>query len=207
MATILGAEMFLPAHFSIDLPLIPPFNKDNIAGLSAFAACFFIRRSALAGKASGGAYNWLFLAMICGSLMTTLTNGDSLHYGPGIVPGHTMHDFVSDFINILLAWVPPFYLGRKLFCRADDLKILLQSFVVSGLIYSLFIFIEVRLSPQLNLWIYGYHQSDFIQTMRFGGFRPKVFMRHGLNVAMFMAITVLASAGLHRARIRTSHPL
>lgn len=203
MAAILGADMFLPAQFSIDLPLIPPFDKDNIAGLSALAACLLVKRSALSRKAAGGKYSWYIVAMIVGLLMTTLTNGSPVRHGPVTLPGQTMHDFVSDFINTLLMWVPPFYLGRKLFCRAEDVKIVLQAFVVAGVIYSIFIFIEVRLSPQLNLWIYGYHQSDFVQTIRFGGYRPKVFMRHGLNVAMFMAISVLACAGLQRARVRT----
>jgi len=51
--------------------------------------------------------------------------------------------------------------------------------------YTFFLFIELTASPQLNRWIYGYHQSQFIMAMRAGGYRPMVFMRHGLNVAFF----------------------
>ena len=45
--------------------------------------------------------------------------------------------------------------------------------------------VEVRLSPQINTWIYGFFQHDFIQMMRYGGFRPIVFLPHGLWVAFF----------------------
>ena len=39
--------------------------------------------------------------------------------------------------------------------------------------------LEVRLSPQLNIWIYGFFQHNFDQMMRYGGFRPIVFLPHG----------------------------
>jgi hypothetical protein len=74
--------------------------------------------------------------------------------------------------------------------------------VGAGVVYSGFILIEARMSPQFNQWIYGYQQSDFVQTIRFGGYRPKVFMRHGINVSMFIMMTVLAAAGLTRAKLR-----
>jgi hypothetical protein len=60
---------------------------------------------------------------------------------------------------------------------------------------------EVRMSPQLHATVYGYMPHDFGQQVRFGGFRPMVFMQHGLAVAFFMAVaTVLAAA------IRTTDP-
>jgi hypothetical protein len=60
--------------------------------------------------------------------------------------------------------------------------------------------LEIRLSPQLHNWIYGFHQHSFAQTIRFGGYRPTVWMEHGLAVAMFMLGTALAAMGLYRAR-------
>ena len=30
--------------------------------------------------------------------------------------------------------------------------------------------IELRFSPQLHNWVYGYHQHDFVQTIRDGGY-------------------------------------
>jgi len=202
ICSILAADMFLPAKFNIDLPLIPPVDKDIIASLSALVACLIFRPKLLTQKAPGSRYNWLFALLIAGSLLTVLTNGDPLQYGPTWLVGETLHDFLSDAILLLLTWWTPFFLGRKLFNRIEDVRILLSALVIGGLIYSFFIFIEIRLSPQLNMWVYGYHQSDFIQTIRFGSYRPKVFMRHGLNVALFILVAVLAAGALKRAKLR-----
>ncbi|MEQ8891231.1 MAG: hypothetical protein RID93_26505, partial [Sandaracinaceae bacterium] len=56
-----------------------------------------------------------------------------------------------------------------------------------------------RLSPQLHNWLYGFHQMDFSMTMRFGGYRPMIFMLTGLATAMFILSTALAAAARWRA--------
>ena len=43
------------------------------------------------------------------------------------------------------------------------------------------------MSPQLHTQIYGFHQHSFGQSVRVGGWRPTVFMQHGLQVALWMA--------------------
>ena len=48
------------------------------------------------------------------------------------------------------------------------------------------------MSPQLHRIIYGYHpHPSFAQTIRYGGFRPTVFMQHGLAVGMWMMAATL----------------
>src|SRR5437870_12226972 len=56
------------------------------------------------------------------------------------------------------------------------------------------------LNPQLHLWIYGFRQHSFAQQMRDGGYRPLVFMQHGLMVAMWMAMTTLVGAWLWKSK-------
>ncbi|MEZ4288411.1 MAG: hypothetical protein R3A47_09765 [Polyangiales bacterium] len=70
------------------------------------------------------------------------------------------------------------------------------------MLYSLLQLVELRFSPQLHRWIYGYHQHNFVQTIRAGGYRPMVFMSHGLAVSLFTATAAMAAMGLYRARIR-----
>jgi hypothetical protein len=70
------------------------------------------------------------------------------------------------------------------------------------LLYSLPMLFEMRMSPQLNLWVYGYYPSDFNQEIRDGGFRPMVFMGHGLAVAFFSMTSLVAAAALWRVKIR-----
>jgi len=53
--------------------------------------------------------------------------------------------------------------------------------------------LESRLSPQINIWVYGFFQHDFSQSMRGGGFRPMVFMPHGLWVAFFALMAAMSA--------------
>jgi len=43
------------------------------------------------------------------------------------------------------------------------------------------------MSPQLHAWVYGAYQHEWIQTLRSGGYRPMVFMQHGLMVGLWMS--------------------
>ena len=52
---------------------------------------------------------------------------------------------------------------------------------------------EIRMSPQLHRWLYGYYPFGFITQMRYGGFRPSVFMENGL-VCAFFAMTAMVAA-------------
>ena len=71
------------------------------------------------------------------------------------------------------------------------------------LVYSLPMLFEIRISPQLHRWVYGYFPNDaFVQQMRGGGFRPVVFFPHGLALALFTAIALLCVFIVMRARLR-----
>ena len=58
------------------------------------------------------------------------------------------------------------------------------------------------MSPQLHTWIYGYFPHSFAQQVRGDGFRPIVFLGHGLGVAFFAMTTVVAAAALWRTQAR-----
>jgi O-antigen ligase len=62
------------------------------------------------------------------------------------------------------------------------------------------VLIELRFSPQLDTWVYGYMQHTWLQVVRDGGYRPMVFMEHGLAVALFMATATLCMFGLARTK-------
>jgi hypothetical protein len=49
----------------------------------------------------------------------------------------------------------------------------------------------------MHQWVYGYHASvDFTQAYRLGGYRPTVFMNHGLAVGAWMMAATLAGIWL-----------
>ena len=92
----------------------------------------------------------------------------------------------------------PFLLARQHLATPKGLRELVVALMLGGLIYSLPMLLEVRLSPQLNIWIYGYFQHSFEQMMRSGGFRPIVFMYHGLWVAFFTVMAMTCAIALAR---------
>jgi hypothetical protein len=59
---------------------------------------------------------------------------------------------------------------------------------------------ELRMSPQLHRWFYGYHPHEFLQQMRDGGYRPMVFTGHGLIAAFFIMTSATAAAALWRTQ-------
>ena len=69
------------------------------------------------------------------------------------------------------------------------------------LVYVPFCLYEIRMSPQLHTLVYGFHQHSFAQNMRDGGYRPMVFMQHGLMVAMWMGMTALVGVWLWKSKV------
>ena len=71
-----------------------------------------------------------------------------------------------------------------------------------GLIYIPLCLFEIVMSPQLHRIFYGSHAfADFTQTIRYGGFRPTVFMRHGLSVGVWMMTVTLLCIWLWRTGV------
>lgn len=111
------------------------------------------------------------------------------------------YDGLSGVLYQLIGWGLP-YLAGRLYCSTDDgLRELAAAVVGGGLLYVPFCLWEVRMSPQLHRLVYGYHQHDWVQTLRLGGYRPMVFMHHGLMVGLWMAVATLAGFALWRGRV------
>jgi hypothetical protein len=68
--------------------------------------------------------------------------------------------------------------------------------VVGGLLYLPLCLFEMQMSPRLHSIVYGYHQHSFGQHIRGDGYRPKVFMQHGLATALWMATASLVGVWL-----------
>lgn len=55
------------------------------------------------------------------------------------------------------------------------------------------------MSPQLSRMVYGYFPHDWRQHLRAGGYRPVVFLEHGLWLAIFFCSAFLAALALWRS--------
>lgn len=219
IAILLGGYLLLPEQGGINFPLLPTLNKDSIPAIVAFILALAMRPGARtrpgAPQAKSALSNelrvqpgWLprsiiiqvlLAVFIIGTLFTALTNGDRItfsetdYYRPGLG--------LYDGFSMILAALPmilPLLFGRKYFAHPETHVILLWGLVIAALVYSLPTLWEVRMSPRLNLRVYGFFPHDWQQHIRAGAYRPVVFLRHGLLLAIFMAMAAVAICGLSR---------
>lgn len=190
--TILGGFMILPVRTEVDLPLIPALGKHSIPVLSSLIGCWFVKHQRISFFANKGVLKWLVFLIFVVPFITTELNGDAIVSAGKFLPGLTHHDALSAVVRQILFFAP-FFIGRRFFRTYEDQFLMFKTLVIAGLIYSLPMLFEIRMSPQLHTWIYGYFPHSFGQQMRQGGFRPVVFMGHGLLVAFYTGL-VLSSA-------------
>jgi hypothetical protein len=199
--TVLGALLFLPSHAAIKIPMIPAIDKDSVGNLAAVVGCVFVAAGRKRLSTIGLPVAVLAAIYIISPVITSVLNNDPIVAGPRVIPGVGYYDGVSALLSQTIAFIP-FFLGLRFLCRSEDVETTLRMLVLAGLIYSLPMLFEVRMSPQLSHWIYGYFPSAYAVEMRYGGFRPVVFLGNGLIAAFFMATTFIAAAALWRTRTR-----
>ncbi len=212
--SILGGYMVLPQVSEINFPLIPAFDKVTIPNLTAFVCCVAIwgRMPSLMPASWPG--RMLLVAFLVSPSFTMLTNLQPVRFGIddlgglriidyhniqfGALPGLRLYDAASALAQQGLLMLP-FFLAREALRSAAAMREILVALVIAGCIYTLPMLLETRFSPQLHTWVYGFFQHDFIQAMRADGFRPFVFMPHGLWVAFFAFMVLMAAIALWRS--------
>jgi hypothetical protein len=190
IATILLAGLFLPVA-GYKISGLPAYSKLTATTISALlGVALFDTRRLLAFRPS-----WADLPMglwcIC-PFFSSVTNDLAIHDG-----------FSSMFYQTFTYGVP-YLLGRIYLTDLLGMYELAMGIFLGGLIYMPLCLLEIRLSPQLHTWVYGFHQHIFDQTLRFGGYRPTVFMDHGLMVGMWMSMATLSGFWLWYSRTTRS---
>ena len=201
IATLLIGYLFLPEPpAGFDFPLLPPLTKHTIPALSAFFMWYWLYQRDFRPLPRSPVAVGLLLLFIFSPIVTALTNLHPVVWGDFVIQAMTIKDSIGFVIQQILL-VIPFLLARRFLTQAEDQRDLMYAFMIGGLVYSVPMLLEIRMSPQLNLWIYGYYQHDFIQTIRFGGFRPMVFLYHGIWAAFFLLMSILAAFALWKTQI------
>jgi hypothetical protein len=202
VTTLIVGYLLLPERLAFDLPLIPALNKDTIPVLAAVAALLVMSRDQ-DGKVLPGwlPKNWMLrifiLALLIGTYLTVSTNGDTIVIGITTLPAMTIYDAVSLVLGMVTTLLP-FLLARKFLAYPPQQRTILVALVLAGALYSFLALYEVRMSPQLNNIIYGFFPHSFLQHIRGDGFRPLVFLNHGLWLAIFFSMSCLAAIALFR---------
>ncbi|HEY7772427.1 MAG TPA: O-antigen ligase family protein [Marinagarivorans sp.] len=199
---VLVPFLLLPERVSVDLPGLPSLDKKSIPILTLFLLVafgkdkisFFSLPKDFLGKV-------LLICLFLYPVATWFWNRDSYPFGPLYFPGLTfMGDVISmEFISFCSQFLP-FFIGWKLLGNEVGHQKLMRYLLIGGLIYSIPMLWEIRMSPQLHTHIYGFFPHDFVQMMRQGGFRPIVFTSHGLVLAMLCAYWCIIAAAFIRAK-------
>jgi hypothetical protein len=199
--TMLGAQLLLPVGTFFKIEMIPQFDKYSIPSLSVLFGCMAATARPIGLWRKFGVVEVLMLVFLFSPVVTSLLNTDPIYVGQSAIPGVGLYDGLSAALSQFITLIP-FLVGRQLLRRPKDLQAVFTTLVIAGLGYSLLLLFEIRMSPQLHFWFYGYYPSDFIQQIRDGGsFRPMVFMGHGLIAGFFAMTAVFAAAVLWRAKI------
>lgn len=202
-ASILGGYLFLPEVVHYKIPGLPVVDKPLVVTLAAFVAAFAMAPRAPEVRPPGFVFprsKWgmtLLALLLLGLVGTYLTNGDVLPYRGRMLPPLPVADLPQVMLEMFI-FLLPFLLGRRYLATEAGQVSALKVLVFFGMVYSLLALFEVRMSPQLNNWVYGFFPHSFLQHMRSGGFRPIVFLNHGLWLSIFIATATLAAVGLAR---------
>ena len=196
LISIIGSYLFLPASFEINFPSLPALNKATVTTLTLLFILFF-RKSGLGFKSLDKKSMFLlFLFMLSPFITAMLNTSRYLH-----LPGVTLYDGLTQSINSFLVFLP-FLVGAKYFSTFESQKLLFKYLIIACLVYLPLMFFEVRMSPQLHRMVYGFFPHTFVQQVRFDGFRPVVFLGHGLLVAMFVAVCLMALSTSIKAKVK-----
>ncbi len=108
---------------------------------------------------------------------------------------------MSISVQYIFAWGIPYFIGRLYITDLQAMRDLALGLFIAGLVYCIFCLYEIKMSPQLHRQVYGFFQhTDFTMTMRGGGWRPYVFMHHGLAVGLFMCTNAVVAVWMAKCK-------
>jgi hypothetical protein len=195
IAAFLLGWMFLPCH-AVEFSGFIDITKGNVAGIGALLALLLMRRDCLRTFKP----SWIDLPIAAHWLISVASLA---------LNGFSPYAAMAGALNTFLTWTLPYLCGRLFLRDVGAMRELAIGLIIAGLIYMPLCWIELRMSPQLNVWVYGYRQHSFAQTIRFGGYRPTIFMIHGLVVGLFMAMSSVCCVSLYLNRswswLQTTH--
>lgn len=174
----IGAWLFLPQS-GIEISGLPNYTKVTATSGSVLLGLLLFDP----GRLFGLRPRWYDLPM---ALVCLVPLASSLSNGLGL------YDGASASATAIATWGVPYLIGRACLTDLEGLRELTLGLVVGGLLYVPLCLFEIRFSPQLHTMVYGYHQHSFAQTIRFGGYRPTVFLPHGLAVGLWMGGATVA---------------
>lgn len=186
LLSLFGGWMFLPVA-RLEIPGMPDYGRAHAIAIGALlGVALFDPHKLLRLNV-----RWFDLPIVGWCLSA---GAASLANGLG------SYDAASVTLHRIVTWGVCYLLGRIYFSDYAGLVALAKALFAGGLVYAPLCLLEIRLSPQLHTWIYGFHQHSFGQAARGDAWRPVVFMEHGLAVGLWMALAALAGLWLWKSK-------
>lgn len=186
IASVIGAWLFLPP-VSIPIALLPDYDKSMAAVVGIILATLIFQPHRLLSFRP----HWFDLPILIWCLCPIAS---SLSNDLGL------YDGLSASLATTVRWGLPYLIGRLYFGDQEGLRDLTIGIVIGGLLYVLPCIYEIRMSPMLQVKIYG---TGGWEGMRMGGYRPKVFFATGLELGMWMTAVSLTTVWLWKSRSLT----
>jgi hypothetical protein len=187
LASLVGGWLFLPAYSSwLDVPLL------RSKGMFVPGVVLIISLVLDSGRWRRLRFRLLDLpitGLVAVAFLTSISNDLGAYDG------------LSAATEMGFVWGAPYLLGRLYLGEPRGLRDLAKALILGAIIYVPLCLWEVRMSPQLHRMAYGFVPSGiFLHNVRFGGYRPTVFMTTGLMVGTFMATGTMVAFWLWRTR-------
>ena len=203
--TLLAGYLVLPPLTAINLPAVPDLDKSSIPNLMALMLAWFV----VGDRVGFDPGNWvgrvLIALFVLAPFATVMTNLESIEVEAGDIQGMTLYDSIAAVANRAIV-ILPFFLARRYLATPEAMREIVVALILAGLVYSLPMLLETLISPQLNVWFYGFFQHSFLQSIRAGGYRPLVFLPHGLWAAFFAMMCFVSVVAMFRSAPAEQRP-
>lgn len=199
IASVVAGMLFLPeVHMTKTMPEAPDpvvfvilkLTKENVVCFSVLLGAFLFDLKHLFAFRP----RWFDLPMLCWCVIPFFSNLDN---------GIGTYDSFAAMRDQVLTWGMPYFLGRLYLGEPEYFRDMAVGILLGGLIYVPLCAYEMAIFPSLHHRFFGYHANDPSQLERGGGYRPIVFMQHGLAVGMWMVGASLFAGWLWRTRAVT----
>jgi len=179
-AVFVSGWLLLPSslHAIYNIPIIPFHSKTNAISLAVLLGIIIKHPKVFENYR----FHPIDIPVLCWSFVpffSSITND----LGPYDGGGASLAKFVDYGI--------PYFIGRLCCGSFEGLKTLGIGMFIGALVIAPLALMEMVISPQFHILLYGWYPHDFSQTKRGLGYRPSVFMAHGLELAIYNASSAL----------------
>lgn len=188
VVSLIGSWLFLP-QVAWDMPQMPDYTKVTATSYGIILGALLLdpKSRVLNFKPS-----WIDIPMavyVIHPFFSSLTNDLGFYDG------------AAQIVDKSITHGLPYLIGRLYFRTPDDAKEFAMGMMIGGLLYVPLCLYEIRMSPHLHEMLYGFRPiNDWQQVKRWGGWRPMVFMKHGLMVGVWMTTTAAMAFWLWRTK-------